>query len=90
MHRFIPNYVEAAKPLYKLLKKDAKFEWDDQGRKYFKEIKESVYKYPILVSPNYSKDFKIFSFASKDTIVGVLLQKNDQGHDQPRVKISYS
>ena len=26
VHRFIPNYAEIAKPLYKLLKKDAKFE----------------------------------------------------------------
>ena len=40
-------------------------------------------KAPLLVSPYYSKDFKIFSFASEDTIAGVLLQTNDQSHDQP-------
>jgi hypothetical protein len=38
---------------------------------------------PILVSPNISRDFIIFSFGSKDTIAGVLLQKNDQGDGQP-------
>lgn len=37
----------------------------------------------MLVSPNYSKDFMIFSFASEYTIVGVLLQKNKDGHEQP-------
>lgn len=35
------------------------------------------------MSPNNSKDFQIFSFTSKDTIVGVLLQKNDQDEEQP-------
>ena len=38
---------------------------------------------PVLISPDYSKDFYIFSFASEDTLVGVLLQKNDQGQEQP-------
>ena len=88
MHRFIPNYAEVAKTFYKLLKKNVKFEWDDQGRKAFKEIKASVFKAPVLVNPDYSKDFKIISFASEDTIAGVLLQTNDQGHDQPIADMS--
>jgi hypothetical protein len=37
----------------------------------------------MLVSSNYNQDFQIFSFASKDTIVGVLLQKNDENMEQP-------
>ena len=35
VHRFIPNYAEIAKPIYKLLLKDVKFEWDEQGKKAF-------------------------------------------------------
>jgi hypothetical protein len=35
------------------------------------------------VSLNFSKEFLIFSFASNDTIAGVLLQKNEQGNEQP-------
>jgi hypothetical protein len=83
VHRFIPNYAEIVKPIYKLLKKDVKFEWNDQSKKAFKEIKTVISEALVLVSPDYSKDFQIFSFASKDTIGGVLLQKNDQGQDQP-------
>jgi len=49
----------------------------------FKKIKDAIVTAPVLVSPDYSKDFHIFSFASKDTIVGVLLQKNDQNMEQP-------
>jgi hypothetical protein len=37
----------------------------------------------VLVSPNYSKDFLIFSFASYDIVAAVMLQKNDQGQEQP-------
>lgn len=38
---------------------------------------------PILISFDYSKKFVTFSFAYEDTIVVVLLQKNDEGYDQP-------
>ena len=37
----------------------------------------------VLISPDYSKEFEIFSFASEDTIAGVLLQKNKEGQEQP-------
>ena len=71
------------KPLQKLLKKDAKFEWKDEGKDAFKSIKDAIYRSPVLISPDYSKEFQIFSFASEDTIVGVLLQKNKEGQEQP-------
>jgi hypothetical protein len=59
------------------------FEWENEGKLSFQRIKEAIIVAPVLVSPNFSKDFIIFSFASKDTIAGVLLQKNDQGDEQP-------
>ena len=71
------------KPLQKLLKKDAKFEWTDEGKDDFKSIKDAISRSPILISPDYSKEFQIFSFSSEDTIAGVLLQKNKEGHEQP-------
>jgi hypothetical protein len=80
---FIPNLVELMKPILKLLKKDVKFEWTNEGRKAFNIIKDAITRSPVLISPHYSKDFQIFSFASEDTIVGVLLQKNDEGKEQP-------
>jgi hypothetical protein len=71
------------KPIYKLLKKDVKFEWNEESKQAFESIKDAICEAPVLISPDYDKDFQIFSFASEDTIVGVLPQKNDQGHDQP-------
>jgi hypothetical protein len=37
----------------------------------------------VLISPDYSKDFLVFSFASFDTVAAVLLQKNEEGREQP-------
>jgi hypothetical protein len=82
VHRFIPNYAEIMKPIYKLLKKDVKFEWNDESRRDFEQIKIAICEALVLISPNYENDFQIFSFSSEETIDGVLLQKNDQGHDQ--------
>jgi hypothetical protein len=38
---------------------------------------------PVLIKPDYSKEFFIFSFASFDTLVVVFLQKNTKGLEQP-------
>jgi ribonuclease HI len=73
VRRFIPNLAETLKPIQRLLKKDVKFEWTEEGRRAFKSIKDAIGKSPVLISPNYAKDFQIFAFASEDTIAGVLL-----------------
>ena len=54
-----------------MLKKDNTFQLS-------KEAKQELSEAPVLVSPNFGKDFMIFSFASEHTIAGVLLQKNEE------------
>ena len=71
------------KPLWKLLKKDAKFEWTDEGKDAFKSIKDAISRSSVLINLDYSKEIQIFSFALEDTIAGVLLQKNKEGQEQP-------
>jgi hypothetical protein len=46
VHRFIPNYAEIVKPIYKLLKKDVKFEWNDKARRLSKKLKMPYLKLP--------------------------------------------
>ena len=66
-----------------MLKKDAEIKWIDQARNYFEDIKKSIMEAPIMISPDYTQDFYIFSFGSYDTMAVVLLQKNDEGLDHP-------
>jgi hypothetical protein len=40
-------------------------------------------KAPVLASPNFAKDFILFSFASEHTIAGVLLQKDEHNFERP-------
>ena len=58
-----------------MLKKDAEIKWTDQERNYFEDIKKAIMEAPTLISPDYTKGFYIFSFASYDTVAVVLLQR---------------
>ena len=49
----------------------------------FELVKLALTRAPVLISPDLSKDFLIFSFASEHTMVAVLLQKNPEGMEQP-------
>ena len=83
VQRFIPNLEELAKPLNALLKKDTKFIWDETCEIAFMKLKKAISTAPVLACPDYSKEFLVYSYASEDTIAGVLLQKNDEKHEQP-------
>jgi hypothetical protein len=54
-----------------------------KARASFVHINKVISKAPVLASPIYLKDFLIFSFASEHTITAVLLQKNEEGFEQP-------
>ena len=83
IRRFITNFAEFTKHITCMLKKNSEVKWTNQAKNSFQSIKEAIMTAPVLISPDFDKEFYIFSFASKDTIVAVLLQKNDEGHEQP-------
>jgi hypothetical protein len=62
-----------------MLRKGNEFKWTTESQNSFDQIKKDLTKAPMLINLDYSKDFKIFSFASFDTVVVVLLQKNAEG-----------
>jgi hypothetical protein len=66
-----------------MLKKDSGVKWKTKSKASFEHIKEVIGEAPVLASPYYLKEFLIFSFASEHTIMVVLLQKNDEGFEQP-------
>eukprot|EP00253_Pinus_taeda_P011732 PITA_11732 len=61
-----------------MLKKDSVVKWTKEAMKSFDLVKLPLSSAPILISPNYSQDFILFSFASEHTIATVLMQKRDQ------------
>jgi hypothetical protein len=53
------------------------------SQEIFEDIKVALTRAPVLASPDFTKDFILFSFASEHTIVGVLLQKDEQNFEKP-------
>ena len=79
----IPNFVETIKQITSMLRKDQEVKWIAEARASFEKIRQDLTEAPVLVSPEFSKDFWTFSFASWDTIAAVLLQKNKDGLEKP-------
>eukprot|EP00253_Pinus_taeda_P015163 PITA_15163 len=66
-----------------MLKKGSEIKWTEAARKSFDSIKKSIMEGPTLISPDYSKEFHIFSFASNDTLAAILLQADEEGSEHP-------
>jgi hypothetical protein len=66
-----------------MLKKYSEVKWTVEAKASFKCVKKAIGEAPVLASPDYTKEFLIFSFASKHTVAAVLLQKNEKGFEQP-------
>ena len=60
-----------------MLKKESSVKWTTDVMKSFNLVNLSLSTTPVLVSPDYTSDFIIFSFASKHTLAAVLMQKKD-------------
>ena len=73
LRRFIPNCAEIMKSITGMLKKDNEIRWTKGARKSFTDIQRALTQAPILISPDFTKDFQIYSFASEHTIAGILL-----------------
>ena len=66
-----------------MLKKGLEIKWDGDPSVAFHKIKQAIKDASILRVPYYGKPMHIFLFASFHTIVVVLLQKNEEGYEQP-------
>ena len=63
------------KHITNMLKKDNEIKHNLDARNYFANIKKALTEASVLISPDCTKDFHIFSFAFEHTVAEVLLQK---------------
>ena len=75
--RFIRDFSKIAKPLCRLLEKDAKFNFDESCQNSFEDIKSRLVEAPIMAKPNWNKEFEIICDAS-DYAMGVALGEKDE------------
>ena len=79
---FIQNYAQIALPLSTLLKKDVKFEWGEEQEKAFQELKKRLTQAPVLIYPDFKKEFILHTDASLQGVGAVLMQRTDKGRER--------
>ena len=57
-----------------MMKGNKTFNWSDVGKRAFEDIKDAIAKAPILVHPNYTKEFIIYYYALEHTMSSILMQ----------------
>ena len=72
--KFVQNYGRIATPLMTLTKKDA-FSWTPEATKDFEQLKELMFKDPVLTTPDFTKIFIVECDALGNGIGVVLMQE---------------
>jgi hypothetical protein len=67
----------------KLLKKDIKYQWNDECQQSLDILKEKMVTTPILVFPDWSKEFHVHVDASSIALGAVLTQPGEGDIDHP-------
>jgi hypothetical protein len=80
--RFIYNYAHIAQPLTHLTRQtDEPGIWTKECTKAFNKLKKRLSKAPVLIPPNWDKDFEVYVDASNFAIRSVLSQKDEKRKD---------
>jgi len=81
--KFCHNFSSLAEPLTALLKGGVKFVWTATCQNAFNKIKTVLRSEPILMAPNFTKQFKLYVDASDVGMGAVLLQADVNEQDHP-------
>lgn len=85
--KFIKNYAEIARPLNKMTRKSATYEWTPECEDAFQTLKKKLLSPTILQYPNFEEEFIITVDASTFACGGILSQNIDN-KDLPIAYIS--
>ena len=80
---FIPNLAEKARGLTNLLKCEGKFEFTEEAKKSFEEIKVALTSPPCLAWADEEKEFHLYTDSSNSCIGYCLMQHDAEGKLHP-------
>ena len=78
---FIPTYSEVIRHMTKLTRKNTPFVWDSKCQKSLELAKKHLEAKPIMIYPDKSKSFHLFTDASNYTWSAVLMQTDEMEVD---------
>lgn len=80
--RFVKSFAHIAGPLNDLTKKKSDFVWTESCQSAFDQLKENLMKPPLLVYPDFTRQF-ILSTDASDIALGAVLCQEYDGIDRP-------
>ena len=66
-----------------MMKGNKTFKWSDVGKRDSEDIKDAIVKAPILVHPDYTKEFIIYYDALEHTMSSIVMQENREKIQAP-------
>ena len=72
--RFVEGFSMIASPLSKLTRKHVKFEWTNEYEQAFQKLKHRLTTVPVLALPSGTRNFVVYSDASRKGLGCVLMQ----------------
>ena len=81
--RFVPNFSTVARPLHALTRKGVQFDWTESCQLAFERLKELLTTSPVLVLPDFERDFLLETDASGQGLGAVLAQRQEDGLVRP-------
>ena len=75
--KFCKNFSTIANPLTDMLHKKSSFVWSDACQRSFESLKSILVNSPILITPDFSKQFRLYVDASDVAAGAVLMQEID-------------
>ncbi|KAG8485712.1 hypothetical protein CXB51_019030 [Gossypium anomalum] len=73
--RFVEGFSVIAAPLTKLIRKGVPFVWTEKQQEAFEKLKKVLTEAPVLIQPEFGKDFTVYSDASHVGLGYVLMQE---------------
>jgi hypothetical protein len=80
--RFFSDFATIAEPLHQLLKKNKVFAWTDEAELAFNQLRDALLHAPILIRPDFRREFVIVTDASNVGLGAVLEQSKQDGGDR--------
>ena len=78
LSRFISHLGEKALPLYRLIKKSNKFEWNDEAEAAFEELKALLSTQPVLAAPVSKEPLLLYITATGQVVSTVLMVEQEE------------
>lgn len=80
---FVPVFSRIVLPLQSMIKKNSLFKWGYIEHEAFNLIKQAIINAPSLATPNFSKHFILYIFASEKSYAALLTQVNEEKVEAP-------